>query len=225
MPQRFVPVTDPRPVDRAWRRLVWPLPPDVVLRGQVVELRPAEPDQDAVQLCAALDHDAAWEHVAGRPADPTGYADLLRTRIGNGWLAWIVRLRESYRGHDAGTIVGTTNYLDISPADARLEIGGTTYAPSVWATHVNPDTKLTLLRYAFDELGAGRVQLKTDIRNARSQQAIARLGASYEGNLRRFTRRKDDTIRDSVLFSIIAEEWPDVRAGLEERLTGVSGTR
>jgi len=88
----------------------------------------------------------------------------------------------------------------------------------VWASRVNPEAKLLLLRFAFDELGAGRVQLKTDIRNVRSAQAIARLGARFEGTLRRYQRRADDTVRDTVLFSILAEEWPEVRAGLQRRL-------
>jgi RimJ/RimL family protein N-acetyltransferase len=84
--------------------------------------------------------------------------------------------------------------------------------PLLWGSAVNPDTKLTLLTYAFETLGAGRVQLKTDVRNIRSQQAISRLGAHYEGTLRRYQRRRDDTIRDTVMFSIIAEGWPAVRA-------------
>jgi RimJ/RimL family protein N-acetyltransferase len=77
---------------------------------------------------------------------------------------------------------------------------------------------LLLMRYAFDVLGAGRIQLKTDIRNERSAQAIARLGATFEGTLRRYQRRSDDSIRDTLVFSIIAEQWPQVRAGLDERI-------
>jgi RimJ/RimL family protein N-acetyltransferase len=83
---------------------------------------------------------------------------------------------------------------------------------------VNPDAKRLLLEYAFDVLGAGRVQLKTDVRNVRSQQAIARLGARYEGTMRRHQRREDGSVRDTVLFSILAEEWEDVRFGLLKRL-------
>ncbi len=85
---------------------------------------------------------------------------------------------------------------------------------------MNPETKLLLLGHAFDVLGAGRVQLKTDVRNVRSQQAIARLGARYEGTLRRYQRRADGTVRDTVLFSILAEEWPAVRDALRARLIG-----
>ena len=84
---------------------------------------------------------------------------------------------------------------------------------------VNPEAKLLLLSHAFDVLGAGRVQLKTDVRNHRSQQAIARLGARYEATLRRYQRREDGTVHDTVLFSILAEEWPAVRDGLLERIS------
>ena len=118
-------------------------------------------------------------------------------------------------GLAAGTVIGTSSYLDVSVIDARLEIGSTAYDRRVWGTAVNPEAKLLLLSHAFDVLGAGRVQLKTDVRNQRSQRAIARLGARYEATLRRYQRRSDDTVRDTVLFSILAEEWPAVRAGLE----------
>ena len=119
-----------------------------------------------------------------------------------------------------GGVAGMSSYLDVSVADARLEVGSTSYTPPAWGTSVNPETKLLLLGHAFDVLGAGRVQLKTDVRNVRSQQAIARLGARYEGTLRRYQRRADGTVRDTVLFSILAEEWPAVRDALRARLIG-----
>ena len=90
-------------------------------------------------------------------------------------------------------MAGTSSYLDVSVPDARLEIGSTAYDRRVWGTAVNPEAKLLLLAHAFDVLGAGRVQLKTDVRNHRSQQAIARLGARYEATLRRYQRREDGT--------------------------------
>jgi RimJ/RimL family protein N-acetyltransferase len=126
---------------------------------------------------------------------------------------WVVR--------KGGSVVGTTSYLDVVPADERLEIGFTVYRPDVWATDVNPACKLLLMEWAFDH-GFGRVQLKTDIRNDRSQAAIARLGAVREGVLRRYQRRQDTTMRDSVMFSVIADEWPRVQQGLLERLGAVS---
>jgi RimJ/RimL family protein N-acetyltransferase len=121
-------------------------------------------------------------------------------------------------GLPRGAVAGTSSYLEVSPHDARLEIGWTAYAPAVWGSALNPEAKLLLLGYAFETLVMGRVQLKTDIRNVRSQQAIARLGARYEGVLRRYQRRADASIRDTVLFSITAEQWPEVRARLSARL-------
>lgn len=131
---------------------------------------------------------------------------------------WVVRLLRPLAALPAGSIVGTSSYMDVSTPDARLEIGATAYVPNVWGTKVNPETKLLLLTHAFETLRVGRVQLKADVRNVRSQQAIARLGARYEGTLRRHQRRDDGTMRDSVLFSIVAEEWPDVRQGLLARV-------
>ena len=134
----------------------------------------------------------------------------------------MVRLRVPYRGLDAGTVVGTSSYLDVVPNDSRLEIGWTAYAPAVWGSAVNPDTKLALLRHAFDELGAGRVQLKTDVRNQRSQRAIAGIGARYEGCCSATSAEADGTIRDTALFSIIAEEWPAVRERLQARVAAAA---
>jgi RimJ/RimL family protein N-acetyltransferase len=217
---RFTPRVDSRPVDTAWPRMLWPPAADLRLRGRFVELSQADPGRDADELFAALDHDAVWQHVAGRPTDAAGYARVLEGGYAAGRLPWIVRLASDYAGLLAGTVVGMSSYLDVSAVDARLEIGFTAYTPAVWAGVVNPETKLLLLGNAFDTLGAGRVQLKTDVRNVRSQQAIARLGAQFEGVLRRYQRRSDDTVRDTVLFSILAEEWPTAREALIARLDG-----
>jgi len=196
----------------------WPPPKDVVLRGRCVALTLADPRDDAAGLFAALDHDAVWQHVAGRPSDVAGYTELVEQGLDAGRWPWVVRLTTDQAGLSAGTVVGTSSYLEIAPRDARLEIGFTAYTPAVWAGVVNPETKLLLLGYAFETLNAGRVQLKTDVRNVRSQQAIARLGAQYEGTLRRYQRRADDTVRDTVLFSMLADEWPAARAALNVRL-------
>ena len=186
----------------------WPIDPATVLGHGAVELRLTTP-ADAAELFAALDHDACWTHVRGRPdeEDDVVQAILDATRQGR-WM-WTVR-----RG---GDVVGTTSFLDVVPADERLEIGFTAYAPDVWATDVNPACKYLLMEWAFDH-GFGRVQLKTDIRNERSQAAIARLGATCEGVLRRYQRRADQSMRDTVMYSVIAEEWPEIRAGLLARL-------
>jgi N-acetyltransferase len=216
-PERFQPITDARPNDAPWAAMSWP-PTASRLVGHVVELLPCVPERDGAVLFTILHDDAVWRHVAGRPRDAAEFTANLVKRQAEGRFVWVVRLLRAHGAFGAGAIVGTTSYLEVSVPDARLEIGATMYAPAVWASKVNPDAKRLLLEYAFDVLGAGRVQLKTDVRNARSQQAIARLGARYEGTLRRHQLREDGTIRDTVLFSIIAEEWPDVRHNLMKRL-------
>ncbi len=186
--------------------------------GRLVEVVPAVPQRDAEELFRALDDDRVWQHLAGRPRKPQAYAERLERQRAAGAFPWTVRLLTAYAGLPAGAVVGASTYLDISVGDARLEIGSTAYAFETWGTGVNPDTKLVLLSHAFDRLGAGRVQLKTDVRNTRSQQAIARLGARHEGTLRRYQRRADGSVRDTALFSITTEDWPAVRAALERRL-------
>lgn len=221
----FVPRVDARPTDSPWPVMTWPPASETRLRGRIVELARADPSTDAAALFEAIDHDEAWRHVAGRPPDADALAADLAAAALLGRLAWVVRLMRPCAELAAGTVVGTSSLLDASPTDSRLEIGWTLYTPSVWATGVNPDTKLELLGLAFDVLGAGRVQLKTDVRNIRSQRAIARLGARYEGTLRRYQQRSDGTVRDTVLFSIVADEWPSVRARLAARVDrAVSGT-
>ncbi|MBF9068358.1 GNAT family N-acetyltransferase [Streptacidiphilus fuscans] len=117
-----------------------------------------------------------------------------------------------------GRPVGWTTYLDIQEQHERLEIGWTWYARSHWRTATNTEAKLLLLTHAFEDLGYGRVQWKTDIRNERSQNAIARLGAQREGVLRRQVQRADGTWRDSVYFGMNIDEWPAAKARLTERL-------
>lgn len=204
----FEPRPDPRPGDPAWGTAQWPLDPSIVLESAGIRLRLATP-ADGLALFEALDHDACWEHVRGRPETEDDLVQSILDASRQGRTMWIVE-RD-------GAVVGTTSYLEVSPVDARLEIGFTLYAPSVWASEVNPACKLLLMEWAFEH-GFGRVQLKTDIRNMRSQQAIARLGAQYEGVLRRYQRRQDGSVRDTVVFSVTAEDWPDVRAGLLSRL-------
>ncbi|MEC3953007.1 GNAT family protein [Nocardia sp. CDC153] len=220
MSERFQVVPDPRPEDEVWPEMVWPVPEATVLTGKRVELATVDPEHDAEELFRALDHDRVWAHIPGRPDAPEQLAELLRQRDSLAdWQLWTVRSQEAIGPNPPGAILGLTAYLDVRPRDAALEIGFTVYTPSVWGTTVNPETKLLLLEYAFESLNVGRIQLKTDVRNHRSQQAIARLGAKYEGTLRRQFRRADGTIRDSVLFSITTEDWPKVRAGLTTRLT------
>jgi RimJ/RimL family protein N-acetyltransferase len=117
----------------------------------------------------------------------------------------------------AGKAVGMTRYMDIQPENRTLEIGGTWYGVAYQRTGVNTECKFLLLQHAFEVLGCLRVQLKTDLRNERSQRAIERIGAVREGVLRDHMVLPDGTVRSSVYYSILAVEWP----GVKERLAGL----
>lgn len=115
-------------------------------------------------------------------------------------------------------VLGTTSLYDVDPAVRTLAIGHTWLTRSAWRTGVNTEAKLLLLTYAFDALGAARVVWHTDIRNERSQAAIARLGATREGVLRKHRIRTDRTWRDTVQYCMTDDDWPEARARLSERL-------
>lgn len=143
-------------------------------------------------------------------------------------LSWIRDLRtRAEKGTDlpfaviqvaSGRLAGATRYLNIMPKDRGLEIGGTWYGLEFQRTVVNTEAKYLLLTHAFETLGCIRVQLKTDLRNERSQKAIERLGAVKEGVLRNHMILPDGRVRDSVFYSILDREWPEVKKRLEERL-------
>lgn len=118
----------------------------------------------------------------------------------------------------SGRVLGSTSYHDIVPAVQRLEIGYTWYAASVQRTHVNTAAKLLLMQHAFETLGCAVVGWRTDILNTRSQQAIERLGAHKDGVLRHHALRRDGSVRDTVMYSMLAAEWPDAKQRLLEKL-------
>jgi len=142
-------------------------------------------------------------------------------------------LEEALRARDRGAefpfaiierslnrIVGSTRFLEITPAHRGIEIGWTWLSPDVWRTLINTECKYLLLRHCFETLGALRVQLKTDARNVRSQVAIERIGGVREGLLRHHRIMPDGYLRDSVYYSILIGEWPAVKARLEGWLQG-----
>jgi len=123
----------------------------------------------------------------------------------------------------SGRAVGSTRYLDVSPAHKGVEVGWTWYGREAWGGIVNPETKLLLLTHAFEDWGAIRLYLKTDSLNERSRSAIARLGATYEGDLRNHRIRPDGSYRHSSYYSILDTEWPAVKRLLLERVNGFAG--
>ncbi len=128
------------------------------------------------------------------------------------------RLSWAVRELSTGQIVGSSSYHDIIAAADRVEIGYTFYAQSRHRTSVNTTCKLMLLSHAFDTLGCKVVGLRTDNFNFRSQRAIEALGAKKDGVIRHHQPRRDGSVRDTVMYSILANEWPDVRKHLEWRL-------
>lgn len=198
------------------------------LVGSSVRLDPASV-ADAQGLFAALDDARVWAKgygggPLGRPRDVAAMSDLLQVAVDAAVRrhrqAYVVRLvAADLGGAPAGSVVGTTSLGDWDLVNERAHIGWTAYGPSWWGGRVNAECKLLLLGHAFDDCGFGRVKLQTDGRNDRSQAAIARLGATREGVLRRHQKRGDGTFRDTVVFSVLRDEWPAVRAGLESRLT------
>jgi len=147
------------------------------------------------------------------PEDTRGYVErALQGRADGHRLPFAVIDLERER------LVGCTSYHDIVPALDRLEIGWTWYAQSVQRSHVNTCAKLLLLTHAFETLGAQLVGWRTDNYNFASQRAIERLGARRDGLLRHHALRRDGTVRDTVMYSLAAGEWPEVRAHLLHQL-------
>lgn len=167
--------------------------PDVYAHGYVMHRRPTSAD-DSRALATGL--------FLGRPGRTT----------------YAIRLVDDGPLGAAGTLVGTSSLLDADLTNERIQLGATLYGRRWWGTAINPEAKLLLLAHCFDDCGYGRVKIQTDALNTRSQSAIAKLGAQREGVLRRHTRREDGTFRDTVVFSILAGEWPAIRSELEARL-------
>lgn len=201
------------------------LPSAEPLVGTCVRLDPLTGD-DVDELAALLADPRLYAEgyvMHRRPSSPGDGRALVGERFAPGSrdprdrLPFAVRLVADGRLGPAGTLVGTSSLLDAVPAHDRIHLGSTLYGSRWWGTAVNAETKLLLLGRCFDA-GFGRVKIQTDALNTRSQAAIAKLGAQREGVLRRHTRREDGTFRDTVVFSVLADEWPAVRAGLERRL-------
>lgn len=189
------------------------------LVGDVVRLDRLQ-DGDIEELYAAIGNEQVYAGGFGGGAMPKSAEDM---RVQ--WIpaaakrfAYVVRLVADSPLGTAGTVVGTSSLGDVDVRNERIHLGWTGYAPAVWGTEVNPAAKLLLLQHAFEVCGFGRVKIQTGLKNTRSQAAIAKLGATREGVLRRHMLQADGSFRDTVVFSILADEWPDVRKGLEARI-------
>ncbi|CAM5456362.1 N-acetyltransferase [Streptomyces spiroverticillatus] len=187
-------------------------PHPVTLTGRHVRLEPLTEQHLGDLFLAGGRDEEVWRWLGPTPQTEAELAEVQRTVLDGSYVPFAVIDLAS------GRAVGWTTYMDISVEDERLEIGWTWYGRAHWRSPVNTESKLLLLTHAFEDLGMGRVQLKTDHRNERSQAAIARLGAQREGVLRRHRRRADGTWRDSVYFSLLADEWPEAKARLSTRL-------
>jgi RimJ/RimL family protein N-acetyltransferase len=187
----------------------------IVLEGHGVRLEPLAREHHDGLVAAARDGELwkLWYTSVPEPEQAHAYisAALAGQEAGH-MLPWAVR----DLAHD--TIVGTTRYHDIVAGVDRVEIGYTWYARRCQKSHVNTACKLLLLGHAFDELHCAVVGFRTDNFNFTSQQAIAGLGAKKDGVIRHHHPRRDGTVRDTVLYSILATEWPDVKRHLELRL-------
>jgi RimJ/RimL family protein N-acetyltransferase len=182
--------------------------PEVYRQGYVMHHRP-ESVEDAREV-------ARRKFLPGQ-----GQAD----GQGGGRTVYAIRLAADSELGRAGTLVGTSSLLESDVYNESIHLGATLYGSRWWGTPVNAEAKLLLLGHCFDDLGYGRVKIQTDRLNTRSQAAIAKLGAQREGVLRRHSKREDGTFRDVVVFSVLSDEWPSVKAGLMERAGGAATMR
>jgi N-acetyltransferase len=187
----------------------------VTLEGRGIRLEPLTHDHRDDLIAAATDGKLweIWFTVVPEPEQTETYiANALKGQADGHMLPWAVRELTSNK------VIGSTRYHDIVPEIDRVEIGYTWYAKRWQRSHVNTTCKLLLLSHAFDTLGCKVVGLRTDNFNFASQRAIEALGAKKDGVLRHHRIRRDGTVRDSVIYSILASEWPDVKRHLEFRL-------
>ena len=187
----------------------------MTLEGTCVRLEPLRMEH-AAALLEAADEDDIWTHMVPRPKGLDGYTAYIRwaldqTVLGQQLPFAVIRKVD-------GELVGTTRYAHIDPPNHTLEIGYTLYGKGARRTAVNNESKYLLMAHAFETLKANRVWLQTDKRNERSQQAMARLGALREAELRNERILADGRLRTSVVYAVIAEEWPAVKARLQGML-------
>jgi RimJ/RimL family protein N-acetyltransferase len=190
-------------------------PEPVTLFGRQVRLEPMHADHEPGLQEAAADGELWRLRVTSVPEPEQTAMYIANALMGQQdgiMLPFVVRLTST------GKLIGSTRYHDILPDVDRVEIGYTWYARSLQRTAVNTECKLLLMTHAFEALGCAVVGLRTDNFNFASQRAIERLGARKDGVVRHNARRRDGTVRDTVMYSIVAGEWPEVKAQLQWQL-------
>jgi RimJ/RimL family protein N-acetyltransferase len=197
-----------------WPQTDWLEP--VTLEGRFIRLEPLDPDVHTEPMFAHFDKGVT--EFLGRGGKPIQTVDALHhhlqslTAIPNRF-NWAVHILET------GQVAGRISFSEVKPADHWLEIGTMLTRP-FWGGVANPESKLLLMTRAFEVLRVRRVQFKVDARNERSQRAMDKLGAVREGVLRKYQVRADGFVRDSVVYSVLDDEWPGVKAKLLDRLSG-----
>ena len=192
----------------------------ITLTGQYVVLEPLSHAHHDGLVEAVRDGELWKLWYTSVPAPEAMAAEIDRRLALQGagsMLPFTTRLLDPATG-GPGKVIGMTTYMNIDAATPRVEIGSTWNAASAQGSGSNPDSKLLLLRHAFETLGCPAVEFRTHWLNHQSREAIARLGAKQDGVLRSHTRTADGVLRDTVVFSILEHEWPMVRSGLEFRL-------
>ena len=194
-------------------------PAPATIEGAFIRLEPMSVS-DLPALHAAIGHPEVY--AQGYGGGPLGYRATVPEFVewATEYYPWDSRniyLIRVNGGPSDGVVIGTTTLGDFELEVEHAHIGWTAYDPQVWGTQVNPEAKYLLLKLAFEH-GFGRVKIQTDVLNDRSRAAVLKLGATFEGIVRRDRLRADGTWRDTAVYSILIDEWPDVRAGLERRI-------
>lgn len=191
------------------------LPLDRVLVGKLVRLEPLTRGHlpALLEIAFGYPEEFKWTSTPTNDAEADAYFGAVLAQQAAG-RAHPVAVTSA----DGGRVLGTSRLSEVEPRHRRCELGFTWYHPATFRTGVNTECKLLLLRLAFEELGMHRVQIHTDTRNVRSQQAILALGARFEGVLRRHQVSKDGYVRDTMVYAITDLDWPEVEPLLEERL-------
>ena len=187
----------------------------IALENENVLLKPLD-KQDVAGILTAGSYPEIWTYLPTNienEKDVHNFVDkALKEKMLNKEFPFVILDKKS------GEIIGSTRFMDIDEQHQQLEIGYTWIIPAYWRTTVNTNCKYLLLSYCFEVLGLLRVQIKTDYANTRSQKAIERLGAVKEGILRNHMLRKDGSIRNTVMYSVIKEDWPEMKWHLKELL-------